>query len=261
MRYFVLFLLLIVSCNNIAQEKTAPEITVKPNESLMKERKVQTVLEKTIEAHGGHLYDVAHYKFIFRDKTYEFKNSNKAFSYKMSFDKNGYKESYVLDNSVLTHSINNEPQLLTDKETVTYSNGLNSVIYFATLPHKLSDEAVNVIYEEAVIIKGNNYDVLMVSFNEENGGEDHDDKFCYWVNKTTHKIDYLAYSYNVGKGGVRFRSAYNRRVIDGITFQDYINYKAPKGTGLKDLPQLFETSQLKELSKIETEHIINLNKL
>ena len=53
--------------------------------------------------------------------------------------------------------------------------------------------------------------------------------------------------------------AYNTRVIDGITFQDYINYKAAVGTALKDLPALYEKGKLKELSKIETENVVNLN--
>jgi hypothetical protein len=59
---------------------------------------------------------------------------------------------------------------------------------------------------------------------------------------------------------VRFRTAFNTRVIDGLTFQDYINYEAPIGTPLKDLPKLYEQGKLKELSKILTEDVINNNK-
>jgi len=62
----------------------------------------------------------------------------------------------------------------------------------------------------------------------------------------------------VNKGGVRFRSAYNRRVIDGIIFQDFINYKAKIGTPLFDLPSLYEKGELEELSRIETKDIQNL---
>ena len=69
----------------------------------------------------------------------------------------------------------------------------------------------------------------------------------------------MAYSYSVNDGGVRFRSAYNPRTIDGIRFQDYINWEAPVGTPLKDLPALFEKDKLKELSRIETVDVRNLN--
>ena len=61
-------------------------------------------------------------------------------------------------------------------------------------------------------------------------------------------------------GGVRFRSAYNSRNVGGIIFQDYVNYKAEMGTPLGDLPKLFEQGRLKELSKIDTENVINLKK-
>ena len=71
-------------------------------------------------------------------------------------------------------------------------------------------------------------------------------------------MDYLAYMYNVNGGGIRFRSYYNRRVIDGITFQDYVNWGAELGTSLDQLPHMYEAGTLKELSKIVTENVKNL---
>jgi hypothetical protein len=57
---------------------------------------------------------------------------------------------------------------------------------------------------------------------------------------------------------VRFRTAFNTRVIDGLTFQDYINYEAPIGTF--EFTETIRTGKLKELSKILTEDVINNNK-
>ena len=57
-------------------------------------------------------------------------------------------------------------------------------------------------------------------------------------------------------GGVRFRQAVGRKPVEGITFQNYINYKPPtKQTPLDELPNLFEIGALKELSKIINEDI------
>ena len=70
-------------------------------------------------------------------------------------------------------------------------------------------------------------------------------------------MNYMAYSYHTNDGGVRFRSAYNPRTVDGIRFQDYVNWEAPIGTPLEELPKLYENGQLKELSKIETEAVQN----
>lgn len=48
-------------------------------------------------------------------------------------------------------------------------------------------------------------------------------------------MDFLAYEYNVNGGGVLFREAFNSRMIEGMRFQDYINYGALVGTLLDSL--------------------------
>jgi hypothetical protein len=50
--------------------------------------------------------------------------------------------------------------------------------------------------------------------------------------------------------GFALESAFNTRVIDGLTFQDYINYEAPLGTSLR-FTKLFEEEN--SLSQILTE--------
>jgi hypothetical protein len=49
------------------------------------------------------------------------------------------------------------------------------------------------------------------NFGQDGGGKDFDDEFHYWINKQTHKIDYLAYNYQNDDGGVRFRICFNTR--------------------------------------------------
>ena len=66
------------------------------------------------------------------------------------------------------------------------------------------------------------------------------------------------YKRQVNGGGVRFRAAYNTRTVGGILFQDYVNYKAPVGTPLADLPVLYEKEELKKLSVIATESVVKL---
>ena len=218
------------------------------------------ILQEAMKAHGGNLYDQANYQFIFRNKEYSFKNNGKNYTYTVKSTKDGNITEDILENETFSRQVNKKPVTLSEKKKNSAIGSVNSVIYFATLPHKLNDAAVNKKFVEETTIKGQKYDVLKVTFNEEGGGEDHDDQYHYWINKNTKKIDYLAYNYQVNGGGVRFRSAYNTRVVDGITFQDYINYKAEVGTPLKELPALYEKGSLKELSRIETEKVINLKK-
>ena len=105
-------------------------------------------------------------------------------------------------------------------------------------------------------IKGKNYYEIEVTFSEEGGGTDFDDSFVYWINKETFTVDYLAYKYATNGGGVRFREAYNPRVVEGIRFVDYYNFKPDnKEVSLPELDQLFTDEKLVLLSKIETKNV------
>lgn len=216
------------------------------------------LLDKALKAHGGKKYKKAHYQFIFRDKVYRFKNKKDSYHYSVRKTVNGAQVFDQLSNGDFSRSINGAPSNLGKKEMVGASSGLNSVIYFATLPYKLLDSAVNLAHGGAATINGVGYELLQVTFDKEGGGIDHDDQFIYWIRKDNHQIDFLAYNYQVNGGGVRFRAAYNTRNVGGILFQDYVNYKAPVGTPLADLPALYEKEKLKKLSVIATESVVKL---
>ena len=215
--------------------------------------KVDLLVQNAISAHGGNKYNTAHYLFIFRDNTYTFKNNNDSYEYTVTSKKEGRSTLTILNNQGLSQK--GTDHALTEKQKKAATGSLNSVIYFATLPHKLNDAAVNKKYIGSTVIKNKTYEIVEISFTEDGGGSDHDDIFYYWINKETSIIDYFAYNYQVNNGGVRFRSAYNTRNVGGILFQDYINYKAEVGTPLKELPKLWEENKLKELSRIETEDV------
>jgi hypothetical protein len=215
----------------------------------------KTPIEMAIAAHGGGKYDQSAYAFKFRGRQYTFKNNGGSFEYTVKSQRDGKTYFDVLNNDSFTRSIDNEIQTLSEKDQGRFGNSLNSVIYFALLPYKLNDPAVKKQDKGTTIIKGKEYYTIHISFAEEGGGTDHDDNFYYWVNKETKLVDYLAYNYQVNKGGVRFREAYNSRKVEGIVFQDYVNYKAEVGTPLAELPKLFENGKLKELSKIELEQV------
>ncbi|KAA1245192.1 DUF6503 family protein [Aquimarina sp. RZ0] len=251
---WIILLFIVGACKNSSE--TLPVIAkVEVPKKLYTEQheNADTIISEAIEAHGGELYDKADYTFVFRKKEYRFTNNHSNYTYSV---KNDEKTCDFIVNGNFERYVNEEPVALSEKRQSKYAEALNSVIYFATLPHKLKDAAVNKKYIQSIDIKGLNYDVIKITFDQEGGGKDHDDEFYYWINKETKKIDFLAYNYKVNGGGVRFRSAYNRRVVAGITFQDYINWKASVGTPLKELPLLYEQGKLKELSRIVTEKVV-----
>ena len=213
------------------------------------------LITRAINAHGGERYDRAHYAFVFRGKTYTFQNDGPRYRYTRT-DTLGFVD--VLTNDGLVRTRHGSQIKLTDKQRKGYTESVNSVIYFATLPHKLKDSAVRATLAGTTTIKGQPYRELDVYFVEAGGGTDFEDHFRYWIHAERYTVDYLAYDYQVNGGGVRFRSAYNAREVAGIRFQDYVNYKAPVGTPLGTLPALYEQSKLTELSRIETEGVIKL---
>ncbi|MFK7770789.1 MAG: DUF6503 family protein [Saprospiraceae bacterium] len=239
---------------------TACDSTKNTNSNSAQLSPAEIILQKAVKAHGGKKYQTAHYSFAFRDKNYTFKNNKDQFRYSVRNKKDGKEIVDILENGNLSRKVNGVEVQLSEKEKSRYSGGLNSVIYFATLPYKLQDKAVKKSYQGTTTIKGKTYEILEIRFKQEGGGRDHDDVFHYWINQKSNVIDYLAYNYQVSGGGVRFRSAYNSRNVGGIIFQDYVNYKAKVGTPLAELPKLFEQGKLKELSKIETENVVQLKK-
>ena len=246
--------MLIFSCQSKKVATTSYQMRAKQEMD-----KSERILFKAFNSHGGKKYDSAHYSFIFRNKKYTFHNENSNYTYTVTYEKNGEENLIELKNDGLTRKVDGKEVELSKKEYDSHLGSLNSVIYFATLPHKLYDPAVKRSYQGETTIKGKEYDVLEVTFNEEGGGPDHDDEYYYWINKETNRVDYLAYNYQVNSGGVRFRTAYNPRMVNGILFQDYVNYKADVGTPLASLPGLFEKEALKKLSVIETEDVVKLN--
>ena len=221
--------------------------------------KAEEIIAASIQAHGGELYKQAHFSFTFRGNTYRFKNNYQEFEYEFNgLNKQEDSVRTLVNSNSVNVWINNQPIDLNEKQRLSYSDNLNSVIYFATLHHKLGDESVNEFYQGSTTIKAKNYEVVKVSFDQEGGGTDFDDEYYYWINSETMLIDYLAYNYQTNGGGVRFRAAYNPRTVGGIHFQDYINYKAEVGTPLAQLPELYENGKLEEISRIETENIVLL---
>ncbi|NOQ75288.1 MAG: hypothetical protein GQ574_24975 [Crocinitomix sp.] len=211
------------------------------------------LMENVIGAHG----ELGNYVFTFRENGYSFEITDSTYKYTKVVRNDSTLREDALTNDAFERYENGELLNLSQEDVDRYSESLNSVIYFTCLPLNLSDPAVNRSLKPSVKIHGKSYDVMEVTFDEEGGGTDHDDVFYYWFNTETHIMDYMAYSYAVNGGGVRFRSAYNSRMIDGMRFQDYINYGAPVGTPLDSLPILLETNQLEELSRIEAEDVLS----
>ncbi len=224
-----------------------------PFKSAYAQPTASTVVDKAIEAYGGDAYKDAHFQYDFRDHHYTYHFDNGVYRYERYNTKTKTKD--VMHNDGSERWVNGSLVDIDAKLAAKYASSVNSVHYFAFLPYFLNDGAVNKKLLGKVTIKGKDYFKVQVTFDQEGGGEDYDDIYVYWFDTKTYHLDYLAYSFHVNGGGVRFRSAYNQRVIGGITFQDYVNYKHGKNTLVSDMDSLYESGDLTELSKIELTNI------
>ncbi|MFD2202844.1 DUF6503 family protein [Shivajiella indica] len=220
------------------------------------DKEAQRIVDRSIQAHGGKLFEKAKISFDFRERYYEIFKSPKRYEYIREFTDSTGMVRDVLNNDGFQRTINGKLAALTDERTGAFTRSVNSVAYFAYLPYGLNDPAVFKTYLGEDEIDGKKYFLVQVTFSEEGGGEDFDDVFLYWFNQDNYLIDYLAYSYHTDGGGVRFRKAIQQHEVGGLILQDYENYKPEdKNTPVFEMGKLYKSDKLELLSEILLENI------
>ena len=242
------------SCSNEASHSgdNSPAI-IKHQDS-----KAHQIITNAVAAHGGDLYKNIDLSFAFRKHKYKAKRQEGAFNYeRIGIDSLGQEIRDVLTNEGLKRLVDGKEITITEKQRSAYTESVNSVVYFVLLPYFLLDPAVNSRFLGNVSINGEPYDKIMVTFEQAGGGVDFEDVYLYWFHHEKSTLDYLAYNYKTDGGGARFRAAFNPRVVNGIRFSDFVNYKPdPETRYINNFDTLFQDDGLVQLSLIETENIV-----
>lgn len=255
MRYLYLFSLLLAlgACTSNTEDTSSSEAT----DPVIMDT-ARWVVEQAILQHGGLALDTSLIRFTFRERAYTAARAGGDFLYEREYtDQEGQTIKDALSPKTFSRTINGEVAQLSEKDSSAYANSLNSVMYFAFLPYFLTDPAVHLSYQGITAAFGEPHYELKVTFGEDGGGEDFEDEYAYWFAMDDFTLNYLAYNFLVNGGGARFREAYNARQIEGIIFQDYINYK-PKDEARRDIlafDELFAAGQLDTLSRIDLEEV------
>lgn len=239
-KYFLFLVVLLMACEN----QSPPG------------NKAQQVVDKAIANAGGDKFNNAIIDFDFREHHYRSDRNGGIYQYTRIKQDSAGRVQDILNNDGFQRIVNNAEVEVPDKMAARYSSSINSVIYFALLPYGLNDEAVKKEYLGEVNLEGKDYHKIRVTFAEEGGGEDFEDVYVYWISKDDYEIDYLAYDFHVDGGGQRFRKAVNPRIVNGIRFVDYINYKPEvEGLPVEKTDSLFLNNSLKQLSEINLKNI------
>ncbi|MDB4067170.1 hypothetical protein N9525_04440 [Flavobacteriaceae bacterium] len=215
----------------------------------------EALIEASVEAHGMNEFNKKAIEFQFRNYRYSQTQDKQGLVYTRRKNTTPNILDLLHSKNGFQRTLAGEKVALSDSIALIYSESLNSVLYFFRLPLSLKDPGAIKTLMDTEQISGRTYQKVGVYFTSKNGGVDHQDTFRYWFDKEIKTLDYLAYQYHTNAGGVRFRVAINRRAIEGLVFQDYENYTAPKNTPLHDLPKMYEEGKLELVSLIANDSI------
>lgn len=236
-------LLLLVACSE-------PDVTSASNPGVQ-------IIERAREVHGADVLDQARVQFLFRDASYEVERDSGRFHYRRTYlDSLGREHVDVLDNDSLWKIVDGDTVAVPDSARGALLSSLNSVPYFSLLPYNLADPAVRARFLGSRTVGERAYDVVEVTFEEEGGGPDHEDRYVYWFDRVDHTIEYLAYYYHTDGGGSRFREAVNERTIGGVRFADYKNYRSDSiGQDIERYADIVGTPSLELVSVVEIDSV------
>ena len=256
----LLLIVTLIACKNDPKPEKVEEQEEKSNKMPPPQDggKGAEIMNTVIDSAGGQQYETATIEFKFRDAVYKSTRNCGMFEIsRKKQDSSGNETLGTVNNIGFTYYKNGEEEILADTTANNYKNSINSVHYFVQLPFGLNDPAVRKELVAEDSIQGKAYYEIQVNFAQEDGGEDFEDTYMYWVNKDSYTVDYLAYSYHVNGGGMRFREAINPRVLEGIRFVDYKNYAPQENASpaLQDLDDLFENNELELFSTIENKDL------
>ncbi|MBM3263934.1 MAG: hypothetical protein FJY97_10985 [candidate division Zixibacteria bacterium] len=216
----------------------------------------QEIVDACLRAHGGERFTTSVVDFDFRGRHFTVSHRGGLFAYTRTYTDSTGMVAETLHNDGCFRELNGTRIELADNTRRAVASVINSVVYFALLPHKLNDPAVRKRYLGESIIAVEPYRKVEVTFVEEGGGEDHRDVFIYWIHKQRNTMDYLAYTYHVNGGGTRFREAFNTRVVEGIRVADYHNYRASsEEIPLEAYEGLFQSGKLIKVSDVNMENV------
>lgn len=221
----------------------------------------QAIIERAIAAQGGDLLDRAVVAFDFRDEHFRIRREDGRFSYARTYeDSLGRSVREVLTNDSLYRAVDGRRVSLSEEERAAVEEDVNSVTYFALLPYFLQAPAVQPRYAGADTIEGVPYHRVAVTFRQEGGGRDWQDRFLYWFRQNDYAMDYLAYAFGLEpeeEPGTRFREAFNIRRVNGVRFADYRNYTADtlSPSHLARYGALADTSTLELVSTIALDSV------
>lgn len=216
------------------------------------------IVEASIERHGGaDAFEDIRIQWDFRDVPFEVVRDDGRFHYQRTvMDSLGRPVVQVMENEGTWIEVDGERREVDDATRRSIETAVNSVVYFGFLPFRLDDPSVQLRDLGTAELEGEPYRKIEVTFAQEGGGRDWDDRFLYWFHTEDDTLDYLAYREQNEARTTRFRRAVNRREVGPLLLQDYENYTMEGGIDdIADYDRLFEAGELTLVSMVEFDDV------
>jgi len=220
------------------------------------------IVDSAVAAHGGAVLDRAVVSFDFRGDQYRLRQDGGQFHYRRTYtDSLDRTVREGVTNAGIYRVVEGDTVALSEDERGSIETTVNSVSYFALLPHPLQDSAVQPEYSGRDTLDGVPYHRIRVTFRQEDGGQDWQDIFMYWFRTDTYAMDYLSYAFGLAPTdtdtGTRFREAYNVRRVEGVRFADYMNYTSDTLSydRMERYPALWAQEALELVSRVEIDSL------
>lgn len=215
------------------------------------------LVERAREAHGSDALDGAEVTFSFRGTPFTLTRDGGAFRYARTLtDSLGRTVEEVVDNDGAHRFVDGAPVPLSEAEAGRLATAVNSVAYFALLPYALADPAVRAEALGPGEVGGEAFDRLAVTFAQDGGGADWEDRYVYWL-RPDGRIATYAYTYRPDPAdtsrtetGTRFRQLLAERRVGGVLFQDWRNLTADSVGALERFGTLHDAGRTFEVSRV-----------
>lgn len=206
------------------------------------------LLDRARIHHGSARLDRAEITFAFRGTPFVLRRDRGAYRYARTLtDSLGRTVEEVVDNAGPHRFVDGAEVPLDAAEAGRLVTAVNSVAYFALLPAPLADPAVRARLLAPDRVGGQDYDRVEVTFAQDGGGADFDDRYVYWLRQRDGEIGYYAYTYDVTPGdtaraatGTRFREPLGAARVGGVLFQDWRNRSADSLSALEHFGDAFD---------------------
>lgn len=215
-------------------------------------------------AHGSDLLDGHTVHFTFRGTPFTAWRDGSRFRYTRTLtDEAGRAVVQTVDDDGVHQTIDGlDAPFASDSDRAAAETAVNSVVYFALLPASLADPSVRVRSLGRDTVGGQPLDAVEVTFAQDGGGRDWEDRYVYWLHPDRHTLDFLAYTYRETPGdtaraatGHRFRRVIGTQTVGGVRFQDYENLSADSLARLEDYPTALAEGRLFPVSEVRTEAV------